>query len=293
MICVNRADSDGTVSAQAQLAGLYVMRKATHLGAVALVALLTQLTSTWSLASENFDKRAETIDSQELGVQLTRDGWQRLGFDDVPNTEFERLDDSIRIEAVASNALIYRKLTQQETGAEVMSWSWRVDSRPPSKSLKKVDDDDRAIAVYVIFEIDSRKLSWWGRLRSSLVARFSGLPRGQILTYVWGSDDAIGEWFANPYIRGTGRVKVLRNATHSLGVWQHESVDLTEDFVAAFGYEPIKPVYIALSADTEDSGTRSLSWISDIRLVAPETETEPETEPAAVPAAVPATEVEP
>ena len=114
---------------------------------------------------------------------------------------------------------------------------------------------------------------------------------------MWGSDDAIGEWFANPYIRGTGRVKVLRNATHSLGVWQHESVDLTEDFVAAFGYEPIKPVYIALSADTEDSGTRSLSWISDIRLVAPEPETEPETEteiePETEPAAVPATEVEP
>ena len=265
MICVNRAASDGAVSAQVQWDGLYVRRMAARF---VFVMLFVWLAPQWSLASdENFEERAGAIDSQELEEQLSSAGWLRLGFDDVPNTEFESVGDSIRIEAAASNALIYRKLTEEETEARVMSWSWRVDSQPPSKTLKKVDDDDRAIAVYVIFEINPRKLSFWGRIRSSLVARFSGLPKGQILTYVWGGEDAIGDWFANPYIRSTGRVRVLRNATSPLGAWQQESVDLTRDFVAAFGYEPIKPVYIALSADTEDSRTKSLSWIRNMRLI--------------------------
>jgi|GEM_PF-255955 len=249
MIYVDRTASDGAVSAQTQLGRLYGTRVAARFYALLVCVVLTPQ---WAWSEENFEGRADAIDVQALEEPLSREGWLRLGFDDVPNTEFKRIGESIRIEAAASNALIYRKLTEPETAAQFMSWSWQVDSRPPSKSLKKVDDDDRAIAVYVIYEIDPRKLSFWGRIRSSLVARFSGLPKGQILTYVWGSDDALGDWFANPYIRGTGRVKVLRNATSTLGVWLEERINLTEDFVAAFGYEPIKPAYIALSADTEE-----------------------------------------
>ena len=88
------------------------------------------------------------------------------------------------------------------------------------------------------------------------------------MTYVWATEDAVGDWFDNPYIDGIGKVKVLRNTESPLGVWHAERVDLTTDFVEAFGYEPIQPAYIALSADTEDSGARGLSWIRDLRLTA-------------------------
>lgn len=221
-----------------------------------------------SWAADDLESRTDNIDAQALEEPLARKGWQRLGFDDVPPTDFSLVEESIRIQASASNALIYRPLTEVESNAQFMTWSWRVDSLPPSKPLTKVDDDDRAIALYVIFEIDPRKLSWWGRIRSSVVARFSGLPRGQILTYVWGNQDAIGDWFPNPYIRGTGRVKVLRNSSQALGLWQDERIDMRADFMAAFGYEPIKPIYTALSADTEDSGAQSVSWIRNLRFVA-------------------------
>jgi len=242
-----------------------------HLGTFVVFAVLhAMLWVPCCVAETDFEDRSNRIDAQQLEEPLSRAGWLRLGFDDVPNTEFAMADESIQIAADASNALIYRQLSEVETEAQFMSWSWRVDSLPPSKSLTRVDDDDRAIAVYVIFEIEPRKLSLWGRIRSSLVARFSGLPKGQILTYVWGNEDTVGNWFPNPYIRGTGRVKVLRNATHSLGVWQSERIDLASDFVAAFGYEPVRPIYIALSADTEDSGTKSLSWIRHIRLASDE-----------------------
>jgi len=244
---------------------------------IALTVLaLVVACSPWCRAADDFEQRAETISTDPLGDALSRDGWSRLGFDGIADTQFESVDQSIRIEANASNALIFRKLSDSETNATVMSWSWRVDSLPPSKTLTKVDDDDRAIALYVIFEIEPRNLSLWGRIRSNLVARFSGLPKGQILTYVWGGDDAIDNWFPNPYIRTTGRVKVLRNATNPLGIWQDERVDLAADFVDAFGYEPIKPIYIALSADTEDSGAQTLSWIRSINFGTDETLPAPE-----------------
>lgn len=217
-----------------------------------------------SWGEDALDQRAATINSQPLSSELTDEGWQLLGLNDVPATEFGRTAEGIRVAANASNALIYRELGDQEANNRYLRWSWRVDSQPNSQTLRKVGNDDRAIALYVAFEINQRHLSLWGRIRSSVVALFSGLPKGQILTYVWGKDDPTNDWFPNPYIRRIGRMKVLRNAMSPLNEWLPEEIDLTSDFKEAFGYEPIRPVYIALSADTEDSGESSLSWVSDI-----------------------------
>ena len=152
---------------------------------------------------ESFAQRADAVNQQTLSPQLSEQGWRLLGLDDVPATEFALTEHGIRIAANASNALIYRELNNDDSVAEdwtqaTLRWSWRVDQLPSSKTLRKVADDDRAIAVYIAFEIDQRNLSLWGRIRSSVVALFSGLPKGQILTYVWGKDDATDEWFPNP-----------------------------------------------------------------------------------------------
>lgn len=218
--------------------------------------------------AESLDKRKGDITTSPLSAELTDLGWHLLGFSDVPETEFILTQEGIQISADASNALIYRELNEQEAVGKFLHWSWRVDSQPKSKSLRKVDDDDRALAVYVAFEIDQSNLSLWGRIRSSVVALFSGLPKGQILTYVWGQDDPTGEWFPNPYIRRIGRMNVLRNASSPLTEWHAEKIDLVADFTEAFGYQPIRPVYIAISADTEDSGETSLSWIRNIEFKA-------------------------
>lgn len=225
------------------------------------------LSSQPSWAEKNLEERADAVNSQELAAEIKAQGWKLLGFDDVPATQFSLTDGSIRIEANASNALIYRELAEQDKAAQFLSWSWQAESLPPSKILTKINNDDRAIALYVAFEIDRSNLSLWGRISSSVASLFSGLPQGQILTYVWGNEDAIGDWFANPYIRRIGRMKVLRNATSPLNQWHDERIDLVADFTDAFGYAPIRPVYLALSADTEDSGTNSISWVRDIRLV--------------------------
>jgi len=224
------------------------------------VALLGQ--ASWG--KDALDRRAAAINSQPLSSELADEGWQLLGLKDVPATEFSRAREGIHVAANASNALIYRELSEQEANNRYLRWSWRVDSLPNSQTLRKVGNDDRAIALYVAFEINQRHLSLWGRIRSSVVALFSGLPKGQILTYVWGKEDPTDDWFPNPYIRRIGRMKVLRNAASPLSEWLPEEIDLTSDFTEAFGYEPIRPVYIALSADTEDSGGNSVSWVRNI-----------------------------
>jgi len=57
---------------------------------------------------------------------------------------------------------------------------------------------------------------------------------------------------------------ILRPGATPTGRWFRESVDFAADFKKMFGYPPTAPMYIALSADSDDTASRSVALISDI-----------------------------
>lgn len=223
------------------------------------------------------DTTFDDVALERLPPELEADGWQLLSRNDVPATSFslENTSDAatatsaprqeLRIEANQSNALMFRALSDKEQRAKVLSWSWRVDQAPPANSLRHVDNDDRPLAVYVGFSVNPKHLGLWARFKRSLVSRFSGLPKGQIMTYVWGGTDPRGSTFDNPYIPNISRMHVLRSGAQTLGVWVDERIVLHTDFTRAFGYPALLPTFIAVSADTEDSQTLSIARLKNLR----------------------------
>jgi len=217
----------------------------------------------------------DNVSVQPLEPELAAAGWQLLARSDVaatefslqgaPNSEQYPAEPLLRINAKNSNALIYRELTAEEQNATHLRWLWRVDQAPPITSQRRVDSDDRPVALYVGFSVKRKHLGLWTRFKRSLVSRFSGLPTGQIVTYVWGGDDPRGSHFDNPYIPNIARMKVLRDGQQPLATWFEEEIDLRGDFAEVFGYPAIRPTFIAVSADTEDTQTESLAFIRAIR----------------------------
>jgi hypothetical protein len=63
-----------------------------------------------------------------------------------------------------------------------------------------------------------------------------------------------------------GRLIVQRPATSPTGVWTEETVDLRSDFAAAFGRPPGPLVGVALSADSDDTGSRSVAALAGLVL---------------------------
>jgi len=95
-----------------------------------------------------------------------------------------------------------------------------------------------------------------------------GLPNsGKILTYVWGGQGEIGDTYPNPYITKVGIVKILRTNASPSGTWFSEKMDLLADFEAAFGHPPEALLYIAVSADSEDTEERSVGLVRNLGFV--------------------------
>ena len=59
-------------------------------------------------------------------------------------------------------------------------------------------------------------------------------------------------------------IYILRSGDTPTGQWFTEKIDITADFERAFGYKAPSPMYIVVSADTDDTAGRSIGLIADI-----------------------------
>jgi len=81
--------------------------------------------------------------------------------------------------------------------------------------------------------------------------------------YVWGGVHARGDLLPSPYLGPRGKTVVLRPA----GGGQHdEQVDLRADLERAFGVTDLALVGLAVSADSDDTGTAIRARIRTLEL---------------------------
>jgi hypothetical protein len=171
---------------------------------------------------------------------------------------------AIKVSASDSVGFLYRNAADMSGTGSLLSWRWRVDMTPPPTALDVKGMDDRPLAVHVWFGDEGRSGSDWG-LKARLGAWLFDQPLpGKMLTYVWGGTAKRGDVMKNPYRESAGQIIVLRPGDSAIGTWFEESVDFAADFEAAFGYRPGMPAYIAVSADTDDKGGRSMGTVTDI-----------------------------
>jgi hypothetical protein len=145
-------------------------------------------------------------------------------------------------------SLAWTRTGRGDWGATAASWNWSVDQSVPATDLRRKGGDDRNISIYFVFvpEADANAME------GANIRQLNNNPNVRILQYVWGGNHARGSIQNSPYAPGQGANVILRAAGTGSN---SENVNLANDFAAAFGGAPGALVGIAVSGDSDDTGT--------------------------------------
>jgi len=150
----------------------------------------------------------------------------------------------------AASALYYQIKVDAKKRDPVISWKWKVEKFPEKKNredLEKVDEDDFAARVYVIFP-----------------AKF--LLNSRVLEYVWAKDLPVGTTGTSPYSKNI-KLIVLRSGIDKEMKWFPEERDIVSDHLKMFGRLPDYNIgAVAFMTNTEHTGTSAEALYGDIRL---------------------------
>jgi hypothetical protein len=189
--------------------------------------------------------------------------WTRLTVPNEPATEFRwREDGGLAVRADNAVAFVHREV-EPDAHAAVASWRWRLDQGIPPTDQARRGGDDRPVAVHLWFDTGNDDETLHGTM-----ARLWGYPTvTHALTYVWGGTRPAGTFLENPYYK-RGELIVLQPSDAPTGAWMRERRDIAADLKRAFGdgVQVSDLDYVAISADTDDTDTRSRALLNDLRL---------------------------
>jgi hypothetical protein len=125
--------------------------------------------------------------------------------------------------------------------------------------------DDRPLAVYVAFPFAAAEATLADRLKRILIEQIEGPDTpGRVLIYMWGGLGERGTRFLSPHIGAAGPMAILRPGNSPFGEWQEERVDITADYLRAFGKAPPPTQYVAVAGDSDDTGSASAATIAGL-----------------------------
>ena len=192
-----------------------------------------------------------------LPAALASEGWRLLQVPGKAKAQFSQPSrDKIAIEADRAVAFLYRPLGASLEAKRKLAWRWRIDEAAPATDLSQAPGDDRSLAVHLIFPVGEDELGFWERMDLALTRLVAPPMAGKVLTYVWGGSHPAGSLLANPYLEARGKIIILRGGEAPLGQWVAEEIDFVANYRRAFGSEPPAPAFVAISADSDDTGSR-------------------------------------
>jgi hypothetical protein len=191
--------------------------------------------------------------------------WHEGGWSGIPRARLTPAGpDAVAVSARGQGGFVWRF---ERRPAECLSWRWRVDDGPPPTRLDRRGGDDRALSVTIGFGDWPARANAWQRTQHAVAQANAGgrpLPRAA-LVFVWGGTGEERRGFESPYMAGLGRVWVLRPAHAPRGIWKQERVDLRALWRDSFGGVAPAVEKIAISVDSDDTGSRVEARIEAIR----------------------------
>ena len=187
------------------------------------------------------------------------DGWTEQRFSMFSGNRFALAGDTLGVRSDGTVSLVWTRLPERLWGKRQARWDWAVDRSAPATDLTRKGGDDRNLSLYFLFlpERTARQA------RDRGVRALLGDPDVRVLMYVWGGSHARGEILPTPYLGPRGRTVIRRAAGTGAG---SETVDLAKDHQKAFGTAPGSLVGIAVSSDSDDTGTEVVARLSRLRL---------------------------
>lgn len=205
--------------------------------------------------------------------------WRVVGLpgQKMPFTRFAIVRDGespvLRMQADASYGNLVFDMDATRLGPNaLLRWRWQLERAPSGADLRRKDGDDAPLKVCALFDMPLQGMSFGEQARLRLARAVSGeaLPSAT-LCYVWDARLPMGSTLENVY---SARVRylVVGHGPARPGQWMAIERNLASDFLRAFGHETaVLPPLLALAvgADTDNTGSSSLSYVGDLRLLLP------------------------
>ncbi|WP_302173056.1 DUF3047 domain-containing protein [uncultured Hydrogenophaga sp.] len=197
----------------------------------------------------------------------------------VPLTAFDpgQVDghEGVRVSTDASYGTLVHTLPGNVLPVMRLAWRWRLDQPlvggSAAPDIMSRGGDDAALKVCALFDHPLDRVPFMDRQMLRLARSVSGedLPAATVC-YVWDSTYQAPVQAANPYTRRV-RFITLQGRSAPLSRWITESRDVGRDFLALFGEEQSQDAplprltRIVIGGDSDNTGSRSLGWVADLR----------------------------
>lgn len=202
-------------------------------------------------------------------VSTALDGWQELTFDGLPPNRWHEDGGALAVESDGTVSMLYTSVSVDPAVTPVLRWRWRVDAEPPATDLTRKGGDDRPLSMTVGFAYDPANASMGERMKRMVVEQVAGADApGRVIDLVWGGTAAERSIAESPYSGSAGRIVTLRASGTPTGQWIEERVDIAALYRQAWGTPPPRITRIAISADSDDTGSQARARIADIRFEA-------------------------
>jgi len=170
----------------------------------------------------------------------------------------------VKAVAEASASGLTREIKINPKEYPVVQWRWKVTNILEKGDVRRKEGDDYPARIYITFEYDSSKLSFFEKAKYEAIRLFYGQypPLGAI-NYIWESKAPVGTMVPNPF---TDRVMmfVVETGPSKLNQWANEERNIFEDYKKAFGQEPPMISGIAIMTDTDNTGEIATAYYGDI-----------------------------
>jgi len=128
----------------------------------------------------------------------------------------------------------------------MLAWSWRPREFPKGADERQPSSNDSVLAVYMLVP-------------------HSRIAGPKAVKYIWSEKAPLGTHLESN--NGLTQVRVLRSGTGGRGEWQHEKVNVLEDYRKYFdAREAPKPIGIAVLTDADDTKSSAAGYYAEFKI---------------------------
>jgi Protein of unknown function (DUF3047) len=209
------------------------------------------------------------IFSKEQPGEKVPTGWKPLTFKKIErHTVYTLVKDGetvvVRGVAHSSASGLIREIRIDPNEYPIVQWRWKIANILKKADVHKKAGDDYPARIYITFEYDSSKLSFFEKTKYQAVRLLYGeYPPLAAINYIWESHAPVETIVPNPFTDRAMMI-VVESGEGKVNEWVCEERNILEDYRKAFSENPSMISGVAIMTDTDNTEESATAYYGDI-----------------------------
>ena len=192
----------------------------------------------------------------------TLDNWEELYFPNIDNHSTYVSKNSILVAKSSDSAsAIKLKKTYNIYKYPYLTFKWKIDNVFKAGNAKNKEGDDYPIRIYVMFEYEPSKASFFQSVKYEFAKSLYGeYPPHSSLNYIWSNIEHNEDILTSTYT-SQAKMILLNKGSKNIRKWITHKVNVLEDYKKAFKQNPPLNVSIAIMSDSDNTHESNTAYI--------------------------------